>query len=243
VTTVLVAHPDSVTVRRIARACSDWGYRTTPLGDPSHVVREAVARAPDLVIVGHDLPSDTAACSRELLEIVRTKVIALAYPIACRERLVAAGVSAVVAPRTGRMTLRRAVRQALHEAALGRQLHLTPTVRLGGFTHIALARVAFADGRGLCLTRIENALLQALTARPGEVVLHHILTKAAWPRKACHQVRRKLMQYHIHNLRRKLARYGPDAPTIELSCLNGYRLIPKGEVVVIRRPLTVSRAA
>ncbi len=232
--TILVVHPNAATVRRITRACTDWGHAVVPITEVTRALRLALERAPDLVIIGHLLSMDTADFCRELKEVVRTKVVALTDDAAAHPALVSAGASRVTAPRCGRRELKRAVRWALHEAVFDRRMHLSPTIRLGPFTYITLCGVGFVDGRGLCLTRIENALLKAMARRPGEVVLHHELTKAAWPRTACRHVPRRRMQLHIHNLRRKLAEYGPNAPTIELSCLNGYRLIPKGPVVVHR---------
>ncbi|MBK8247550.1 MAG: response regulator transcription factor [Gemmatimonadetes bacterium] len=234
-TTVLVAYPDADVVRAVARATVAWRYRTLSTTDPSMVRTMAVSAAPDLVIMGCELPGETAATICELKEYVRTRVVALAPAAFDYEKLVAAGADRVVSPWARRMELRRAVRWALHMAVLERRFHATPTIRLGPVTFMGICGVMFMEGRGgCCLTRIEAALFRLLAARPGEVVPHHELIKAAWPKVPCRLVPRTRMQVHIHNLRRKLEAWGPTAPRIELSCWNGYRLVPHGEVTVIR---------
>jgi DNA-binding response OmpR family regulator len=235
VTTVLVAYPDDEVVRAVVRSTVAWRYQTHSTTDPGQLLGMALRFAPDLVIMGCELPGETAAAVRELRDLVRTRVVALAPVAFDYTKLVAAGVERVVSPWAGRMELRRAVRWALHMAALERRHHAAPTIRLGPVTFLSMCGVLLMEGRGgRCLTRVEAAIFRALAARPGEVVLHHLLIKAAWPRVQCQEVPRKRMQVHIHNLRRKLEEWGPTAPTIELSCWNGYRLVPKGSVEVIR---------
>lgn len=237
-TTVLITHPNHVTAQRLARMSCDWGHRTLVATDAAHALATARQHAPDVAFVGAGDDTATADCTRALVEAMRTRVVALTPNADAHKQLEAAGAVVAVPPRAGRMVMKRAMRRALHETRLAQRLYKTPSVRLGAFTHIPIASVAWmADGRGMCLTPIENALLRVLTQTPGEVVLHQDLIDLAWPDRRGRKVYRKTLQTHIYNLRRKFESYGPEAPTIELSLFQGYRFVPKGsgKVEVIKR--------
>lgn len=230
---IVVAHPDPEVVDGVVRATRAWRLETWSTTDTTCVLSLALRRAPEVVILGHHLPHDTAAAVRELRHHARSRVVALAPAAFSYTGLVAAGVERVVSPWASRVDLRRAVKWALALAEVDRGCQAQPTLRLGPVATASIAQAGFSDGRGgLSLTRIEASLLKALAARPGEVVTHAELIQAAWPRVPSHAVPRARLQVHVHNLRRKLHQVGRDAPAIERSFVTGYRLVSTGDLAV-----------
>lgn len=234
---LLLAHPDATAVRRMKRALEDWRHQVVATTDPTQVITLALRQAPDCVLVGHSTPDETSACARELRELLRTRVIAL---IARSEpdvvaRLASAGVSHFLHPRARRMVTKRTLRRALGDAQWERRIRARPTLRLGSFTFGQLSGIWNINGRMGCLTKIETALLSELARTPGEMVTYHRLIRAAWPREHGLAVPRDRLRVRICLLRRKPRGWDPNAPTILLSPRNGYRLVPDGEVRVLRR--------
>ena len=179
---------------------------------------------PDLIVIGHAQVTDTIAWLTELRDVYRTPVVAIAQPSAAGA-LASAGVSQVVPPRVLRRPLARAVRHALHELEAKRRLRLSPTFFVGTDAFGSLIGLVQFRGRMRLLTQTERRIFRALMEARGSVVRYDQLAKAAWPTEATFQVPRARVRVHVHNIRNILAEFGEHGPRIELSLLNGYRLV------------------
>jgi DNA-binding response OmpR family regulator len=96
-------------------------------------------------------------------------------------------------------------------------------MKVGPLTVDALARTATVDGQPIDVTRIEFDILVALARRPGTTLRRAELFEAAWGEGWVGS--QHLLQVHLSNLRRKLAKAG--AHSLLHTVRNvGYRLGP-----------------
>lgn len=234
-TTLLVAHPDPVAVRRIAQALTDWGHQVVTTTESGAIPFLATRHTPDVVLMGHATPTETAAATSELLDWKRVPIVALSGAEGAPELLKGVGADWCIPPRCGRRVLKGAVKAALRIAFLRQTLPSFPVLALGRCLFCQVRQVVVTEEQTIPLTPIETVLLAAMAMQPGLMVPHHRLILAAWPGKAL-QIERRRMQMHIHRLRRKLAVGGPDAPRIELSVFLGYRIVLRENAEVLKLP-------
>jgi DNA-binding response OmpR family regulator len=85
------------------------------------------------------------------------------------------------------------------------------------------SREVRVSARSLALTRIEFDLLATLASRPGRVFQRETLLREVW--RTDWEGSLRLVEVHVSNLRRKLARAGLDRPEIRTVRGVGYQLV------------------
>lgn len=221
---VLVAHPSRIVTRRLTAALRTRRHEVCSTNAMARAIPDLTAFGPDLAVVGHAQAEETLSWCAELRDVSKTPVIALA-DLSYAGAFAALGVSQVLPVDVLRRPLSRAIRVVLAELRNRRQFRLHPTFRIGTDAYGSLVGLVQVRGRVRLLTRTEQAIFRLLMERQGEVVRYDLLAKAAWPKELTFAVPRARLRVHVHNIRERLAELGPGGPTIELSLLNGYRLV------------------
>jgi DNA-binding response OmpR family regulator len=221
---VLVAHPSRIVTRRLTAALRARRHEVSATNMMARAIPELTAFRPDIAIVGHDRPEETLSWCAELRDVNNTPVIALADR-SCAGAFAALGIAQLLPVDVLRRPLSRAIHAVLREQRNRRQLRLHPTFRVGADAYGSLVGLVQVRGRMRLLTRTERAIFRLLMERQGEVVRYDLLAKAAWSQELTSDVPRARLRVHVHNIRQRLAELGPGGPTIELSLLNGYRLV------------------
>jgi DNA-binding response OmpR family regulator len=209
---ILVVEDDAKTAETVALYLRHDGHAVTVARDGAEGLERATRERWDLVILDRMLPhiEGVEVCAR-IRERSDVPVIVLTAVAGERDRLdgFAAGADDyVVKPFSPRELVAR-VRAVLRRAEAGAERR-AGVLRVGALTLDDQGRVAYLGRDALPLSPTEYRLLRALAGAPGRVFSRHELVGRALLPDSDADAR--VIDSHVKNLRRKLARGSEAAP-------------------------------
>jgi len=196
---------DEPQLRRFLRASLPaQGYRLVEAATGEEALREAAARAPDLVLLDLGLPDlDGVEVTRRLREWSAAPIVVLSARDQEGDKIRAldAGADDYLTKPFGTGELLARMRVALRHAARGEAAD-EPVVTTGDLrVDLASRRVAVGE-RDVRLTRTEYRLLALLARHAGKVLTHRQLLKEVWGPGAVEQTH--YLRVYMGQLRHKI---------------------------------------
>ncbi|HET9299353.1 MAG TPA: response regulator [Candidatus Polarisedimenticolaceae bacterium] len=196
---------DEPQLRRFLRASLPaQGYRLIEAATGEEALREAAARAPDLVLLDLGLPDlDGVEVTRRLREWSAAPILVLTARDQEQDKIRAldAGADDYLTKPFGTGELLARMRVALRHAARGQAAH-EPVVATGDMQVDLSARRVTVGGRDVRLTRTEYRLLALLARHAGKVLTHRQLLKEVWGPGAVNQTH--YLRVYMGQLRHKI---------------------------------------
>ena len=196
---------DEPQLRRFLRASLPaQGYRLVEAATGEEALREAAARAPDLVLLDLGLPDlDGVEVTRRLREWSAVPIVVLSARDQEQDKVQAldAGADDYLTKPFGTGELLARMRVALRHAARG-EAEQEPVVRIGGLEVDLAGRRVTVEAREARLTRTEYRLLALLARHAGKVLTHRQLLKEVWGPGAVDQTH--YLRVYMGQLRHKI---------------------------------------
>ncbi|HEX5044346.1 MAG TPA: response regulator [Candidatus Polarisedimenticolaceae bacterium] len=196
---------DEPQLRRFLRASLPaQGYRLIEAATGEEALREAAARAPDLVLLDLGLPDlDGVEVTRRLREWSAAPILVLSARDQERDKIRAldAGADDYLTKPFGTGELLARMRVALRHATRGEAAD-EPVVATGDMRVDLAGRRVTVGGREVRLTRTEYRLLALLARHAGKVLTHRQLLKEVWGPGAVDQTH--YLRVYMGQLRHKI---------------------------------------
>jgi len=196
---------DEPQLRRFLRASLPaQGYRIVEAATGEEALREAAARAPDLVLLDLGLPDlDGVEVTRRLREWSAAPIVVLSARDQEQDKIRAldAGADDYLTKPFGTGELLARMRVALRHAGRGAAAD-EPVIVIGGLQVDLAARRVAVEAREIRLTRTEYRLLALLARHAGKVLTHRQLLKEVWGPGAVDQTH--YLRVYMGQLRHKI---------------------------------------
>ena len=196
---------DEPQLRRFLRASLPaQGYRLVEAATGEEALREAAARAPDLVLLDLGLPDlDGVEVTRRLREWTAAPIVVLSARDQEQDKIRAldAGADDYLTKPFGTGELLARMRVALRHAARGEGEN-EPVLAIGGLRVDLAGRRVTVEEREVRLTRTEYRLLAFLARHAGKVLTHRQLLKEVWGPGAVDQTH--YLRVYMGQLRHKI---------------------------------------
>ena len=220
---ILVVDDDPAMVGAITALVGTEGHQVITAYDGRSAVRRFEDESPDLVLLDLAMPAaDGFAVVNELRAAGSPPIIVVSgeSASASKVRALQMGADDYVTKPFGKDEL---LARMLDAEKLAGYMD-RGTIEVGPLVIDRARHEARVHGSALDLTPIEYRLLEALAARPDEVVPHDRLLRAGWPDE--HEPDRLWLKPHLARLRAKVSALG--GPDIVAVRSVGYRLQPEG---------------
>ena len=196
---------DEPQLRRFLRASLPaQGYRIVEAATGEEALREAAARAPDLVLLDLGLPDlDGVEVTRRLREWSAAPIVVLSARDQEQDKIRAldAGADDYLTKPFGTGELLARMRVALRHAGRGAAAD-EPVIVIGGLQVDLAARRVAVEAREIRLTRTAYRLLALLARHAGKVLTHRQLLKEVWGPGAVDQTH--YLRVYMGQLRHKI---------------------------------------
>jgi DNA-binding response OmpR family regulator len=180
------------------------GFDTSTAATGKAAVELAHARRPDVILLDLGLPdTDGTELCRTLREFSDAYIVMLTSRDHEIDKVLGLKLGAddyVTKPYSPREVLARI--EAVMRRPRASVSAVTEDRHIGGLIVNTDAHRVVVDGREVVLTRIEFAILEALTERPGRVLSRAVLCDRVWGEDWVHDDH--LVDVHIANLRKKI---------------------------------------
>jgi DNA-binding response OmpR family regulator len=225
---ILVVDDDPAMVGAITALVGTEGHQVITAYDGRSAVRRFEDESPDLVLLDLAMPAaDGFAVVNELRAAGSPPIIVVSgeSASASKVRALQMGADDYVTKPFGKDELLARIAAVMRRATgEGSDRQNRGAIEVGPLVIDRARHEARVHGSALDLTPIEYRLLEALAARPDEVVPHDRLLRAGWPDE--HEPDRLWLKPHLARLRAKVsAQGGPDIVAVRSV---GYRLQPEG---------------